>query len=329
MQLAPIDVLGYARWLTLIGCFGYAAWMDKVERRVANEHWIAWSKPLIFIWVLEFLVREADWTIYASAAGVLAYASVSVIGRPTLSDIRAGNPLDIAVATWYLFGIAGFIGGGLQYASTGLTPLFDGTADEQTILWFEVMITFAMVLLFEFAWRLRLLHGGADAKAMMWVAMLLPSWYTLSPIWEFSSAGIRSPPVISLFIWGGLSFLILPFILMVINLKRGDLKGPKDLRMAWHSLKMPLDIIPEKHVWLLDRVVEKPDGTTTVHSRTRPPRRTPTNEQLAEQISELKEQGQNNAWVSLKFPLITMLFPAVIPLFLFGDPLVLLFEKLL
>jgi len=187
MQLAPIDILGYARWLTLIGCFAYAAWMDKVERRVANEHWIAWSKPLIFIWVLEFLIREADWTIYASAAGVLAYASVSVIGRPTLSDIRSGNPLDIAVASWYILGIAGFVVGSLQYASTGLTPLFDGSADEQMILWFEVMTALVMVLLFEFAWRLRLLHGGADAKAMMWVAMLLPSWYTLSPIWEFSS----------------------------------------------------------------------------------------------------------------------------------------------
>ena len=121
MQLAPIDVLGYARWLTLIGCFGYAAWMDKVESRVANEHWISWSKPLIFIWVLEFLVREADWTIYASAAGVLAYASVSVIGRPTLSDIRSGNPLDITVTAWYLFGIAGFIIGGLEYASTAVS----------------------------------------------------------------------------------------------------------------------------------------------------------------------------------------------------------------
>jgi hypothetical protein len=98
--------------------------------------------------------------------------------------------------------------------------------------------------------------------------------------------------------------------------------------MAWHSLKMPLDMIPQKHVWLLDRVVEMPDGSTTVYSRTRPPRRTPTAEELDEQISELEEQGQKTAWVSLKFPLITMLFPAVIPLFLFGDPLVLLFERL-
>ena len=91
---------------------------------------------------------------------------------------------------------------------------------------------------------------------------------------------------------------------------------------------MPLNVIPQKHVWLLDRVMEMPDGSTIVHSRTRPPRRTPTAEELAGQISELEGQGRKNAWVSLKFPLITMLFPAVIPLLLFGDPLVLLFERL-
>ena len=328
MVMENTDILGYARWFTIACCFGYAAWLDHKERRVPNEHWIAWSKPLIFIWVLEFLIRDADWTIYASAAGVLAYASVSVIGRPTFSDIRSGNALDILVSMWYLIGIVGITFGAMEHASGGLVPLFDGTANEQMVLWFEVMTALAMVVLFEFAWRMRLLHGGADAKAMMWVAMLIPSWYTLEPIWEFSSDGIRSPPVISLFIWGGLSFLILPFILLAINIKRGDMKGMKDLRMAWHSIRMPLAEIPHKHVWLLDKVVQSPDGSTTVSSSTRPPRRTPDEEQLSQQIEELEEQGRDSAWVSLKFPLITMLFPALVPLILFGDPLVLLFERL-
>lgn len=327
MAVENIDILGYARWFTIATCFAYAAWLDHKERRVPNEHWIAWSKPLIFIWVLEFLLRDADWTIYASAAGVLAYASISVIGRPTFSDIKSGNPLDILVSTWYIVGILGIVFGAMKYANGGIIPLFDGTASDQMELWFEVMLALAMVVLFEFAWKMRLLHGGADAKAMIWVAMLIPSWYSLEPIWEFSTDGIRSPPVISLFIWGGLSFLVLPFILLAINFKRGDLKGLKDLRMAWHSIRMPLNEIPDRHVWLLDRVIQNPDGSTSVFSNTRPPRRTPDEEEVRKQIEELQELGRDSAWVSLKFPLITMLFPALIPLILFGDPLVLLFER--
>lgn len=327
MAVENIEIIGYARWFTIATCFAYAAWLDHKERRVPNEHWIAWSKPLIFIWMLEFLLRDADWTIYASAAGVLAYASISVIGRPTFSDIRSGNALDILVSTWYLVGILGIVFGAMKYASEGIIPLFDGTASQQMVLWFEVMIALAMVVLFEFAWKMRLLHGGADAKAMIWVAMLIPSWYSLEPIWEFSTDGIRSPPVISLFIWGGLSFLILPFILLAINIKRGDVKGIKDLRMAWHSVRMSLNEIPDKHVWLLDKVIQNPDGSTSVSSNTRPPRRTPNEDEVRKQIDELLELGRDSAWVSLKFPLITMLFPALVPLILFGDPLVLLFER--
>ena len=97
--------------------------------------------------------------------------------------------------------------------------------------------------------------------------------------------------------------------------------------MAWHSVRMSLNEIPDKHVWLLDKVIQNPDGSTSVSSNTRPPRRTPNEDEVRKQIDELQELGRDSAWVSLKFPLITMLFPALVPLILFGDPLVLLFER--
>ena len=70
---------------TLLG-MGWAAWMDHKERRVSNNHWLVWVKPAIFIWCLE-LAREADWTIYLNASVVIAYASVAIIGRPTIKDV--------------------------------------------------------------------------------------------------------------------------------------------------------------------------------------------------------------------------------------------------
>ena len=47
---------------------------------------IVWAKPAVFIWALDLMVQGADWTIYLTAAGVVALASVSVFGRPTFSE---------------------------------------------------------------------------------------------------------------------------------------------------------------------------------------------------------------------------------------------------
>jgi hypothetical protein len=328
MAEVELEILGYARWFSLAVCFAIGAWLDNRDRRIPNEHWIAWYKPLIFIWGLELMINGADWTIWASALAALSFASVSLIGRPTISSILKGEKMDVAVAFCYLIGAAGVIFGAMKYAPGDALSLLDGSASEQRILWFEVMLAFAMVIVFEFAWRLRLLHGGADAKALMWVALIMPSWATLAPIFQPSGVVISTPPVFSLFIWGGLAFLFLPLILLALNIKKSNLKNLKDLRMAWHSIRMPLDMVQEKHVWLMDQVIEKPDGSVGIKSRTRAPRRTPSAEELAEQVDALIEQGAVSAWVSPKIPLITMFFPSIIPLFLFGDPIALAFALL-
>ena len=328
MAEATLEILGYARWFSLAACFAIGAWLDNRDRRIPNEHWIAWSKPLVFIWGLELMIKGADWTIWASALAALSFASVSVIGRPTIAAVLKAEKMDVAVAFCYLIGAAGVIFGAMKYVPGDFLYLLDGSASEQRILWFEVMLAFAMVLVFEFAWRLRLLHGGADAKALMWVALMLPSWDTLAPIFQPSGAVFSTPPVFSLFIWGGLAFLLLPLILLLLNIKNGNLKSLKDLRMAWHSIRMPLEMVQEKHVWLMDHVIEKPDSSVGIQSRTRVPRRTPSAEELSEQVEALIEQGAVSAWVSPKIPLITMLFPAIIPLFLFGDPIALAYALL-
>ena len=36
---------------------------------------------------------------------------------------------------------------------------------------------------FDLAWRLRLIHGGADAKTLMWIAILIPSWNVVNVVY--------------------------------------------------------------------------------------------------------------------------------------------------
>jgi len=197
-------------------------------------------------------------------------------------------------------------------------------------LWWSTFAVLPIIILIDVAWRLRMLHGGADAKALMWVALLLPNWSTV-PL-TFSSATSDAlfalPPTFSLLMWGGLSFLLIPIILLLLNLFRGHVGKFSDLLLAWHASQLPRSKVMEKHVWLLTTLIEKPDGSVEVYHRKRAPRKTPTDEQLRAALLELEEAGVEQVWVSQKLPLLVFLFPAIIPMILLGDPMAIIMPML-
>ena len=81
MGLTTESILGWTRISVLILAMGWAAWMDHKDRRVGNEHWMVWVKPALFLWALDLIAQEADWTIFLTASAVVAYASTSIIAR--------------------------------------------------------------------------------------------------------------------------------------------------------------------------------------------------------------------------------------------------------
>ena len=85
---------------------------------------------------------------------------------------------------------------------------------------------------------------------------------------------------------------------------------------------MPLSEIPLKHVWLLEEVVDKPDGTHGVTRRMRPVRGSRAETDVENVLKELAAEGLEKAWVTAKHPFLLFVFPAIIPLVLFGDPIV-------
>ena len=330
MDISETDLLGWSRIFALTLGMGWAAWMDHKERRVKNEHWLVWVKPALFLWALDLMYQGADWTIYLTASAAVAYASGAILGRPTLSDIRAGSRMDQSVALWYLVSICGIVFGALQYQSVNPIDVLLGNETGLGALWWSTFAVLPIIIIIDMAWRLRMLHGGADAKALMWVAVLIPNWSTM-PL-TFSSATpdalFALPPVFSLLMWGGLSFLAIPFILLFLNVFRGHVRKASDLLLAWHASQLPRSEVLNRHVWLLTTLVEKPDGTVEVYHRKRAPRKTPTDEQLSSALFELEEAGVKQVWVSAKLPLLVFLFPAIIPMILLGDPMAMLMPLL-
>ncbi len=327
MALTSEQILGWSRVGVLLLGMGWAAWMDHKARKVSNEHWLVWVKPAVFIWCLELLARDADWTVFLTASAIVAYASMAVIGRPTVKDILAGNREDIIVSVWYLVSFLGVAFGMVKYSDVDLLDLLLGEATGMVALYWMTLSGLLVIFVIDLGWRLRLIHGGADAKALMWVAILIPNWSTMPVITDYNREIIlQLPPAISLLMWGGLTFILIPLVLVVKNLVQGNVKSLRDLRMFWHSTVMSLDKVQQSHVWLLSSIIKMPNGQVSVYHRTRAPRRTPSEQELSEQIATLRHNNIEEVWVSYKLPLLVFLFPVIIPMAIFGDITVIILQ---
>ena len=326
MEATNEAILGWTRVGVLLLGMGWAAWMDHRERRVPNEHWIVWAKPAVFIWALDLMVQGADLTIYLTAAAVVAYASVSVFGRPTLADARKGLGMDRVFLLWYAAGAAGVVAGAVRYQATTPVDVLLDNGDPLGMLWWRTAALFLVIFFIDMAWRLRLLHGGADAKALMWVSLVFPTWASVPLPFDVAGEGtvVALPVSISLLIWGGLAFLLIPFIMLGMNIGRGDVRALSDLRMAWHASMLNVNEVMGRHVWLLTDTIEMPSGEVRAVHATRAPRNTPSDEELETKLASIEQLGVDRVWVSHKMPLLVFLFPAVLPLVLLGDPTALL-----
>jgi hypothetical protein len=150
----------------------------------------------------------------------------------------------------------------------------------------------------------------------MLIAILIPNWSSFSSIYGINF----TPPALSLLLWGGMIFLLLPLILIFKNIKNGNIQSISDLKMIWHAERMQLQSIRDSHVWILDTVVEKPDGSSSIKTNTRPPRKSRDKDEQQQLIKELGGMGREWAWVTHKYPLLTFLLPAILPLAILGDP---------
>jgi len=322
-MMETLTIVGLLRYAVLIACLSGAAWLDYKSRRVPNEYWISWAKPAIFLWFVELLILGANFTILLSAIAIIAYASQSVFGRPSLSDLTKGVFADWFAVIFYVLGIIGLGNGAYLYGEAliqefGLSESSISLSTDNALveMWGSILIVGLMIAVFDFAWRLRLIHGGADAKALMLIAILLPNWSTLS-----ETHGIDfTPPALSLLLWGGLTFALLPLLLTYKNIKKDGLKSISNFKMIWHAEKMMLNKIGTSHVWILDSIVEGPEGEVAIKTNSRPPKKSRSKNEQELLVNELKDLGRDWAWVTQKYPLLTFLLPAIIPLIILGDP---------
>ncbi|MEM0492526.1 MAG: A24 family peptidase C-terminal domain-containing protein [Candidatus Thermoplasmatota archaeon] len=211
---------------------------------------------------------------------ILLYASYTDI-----KTRRAANYL------WVIMGITGGVLLVIHYLLLGFDNYY-------YLIFIPVMIGF-----FYLMYQLRLLVGGADAKALMALAILVPIQPVMDglPLWGVTFM----PAVWSIFANSVILFLVIPVTLLLYNLTRRDIKFPHCLL----GYKMSLDKARVSFVWPMEHIV---DGKTKFS-------RTPRDEDEEEIFNKFKELGVERIWVTPKIPFMIPLLIGFVITFTLGD----------
>ena len=212
---------------------------------------------------------------------ILAYASYTDI-----KIRKASNML------WVIMGSVGAILLVIQYLT--VPAAFDKIF---YIVFIPVMIGIMYVL-----FQLRLIFGGADAKAIMALAVLVP----LEPsILEFPLLSSMMPFSWVIFSNSVVLFLLLPLSLFVYNLARRNVEFP----YCFLGYRMSTENAKKRFVWPLEKIV---DGKRKFSYM-------PKDFDVEDEWEVFEKKGIYKIWVTPKVPFMIPLLAGFICSFIFGD----------
>jgi preflagellin peptidase FlaK len=217
---------------------------------------------------------------FAIGLVVLSFASYTDI-----KTRRASNLL------WIIMGLAGGILLLVQYFLVGIENIL-------ILIFVPIMIGFVYLL-----FQLRLLYGGADAKALMALSILVPFFPSISNFPLFGKSVMPFPWVLlvnSLFV-----FLTIPISLFFYNLVHRNLKLPH----AFLGYFSSIDKARMKFLWPLEII---DNGEMKLSLR-------PKNFDVEDEFKAFEKKGITNIWVTPKVPFMVPLLIGFVFSFIFGD----------
>lgn len=218
------------------------------------------------------------------------FAAVSVLGFASWTDWRWRRAPD---ALWWVLGGIGAV------LLLGQVATQDATARWWPLL--AASLLFA-ALSFGFYW-VGLLAGGADAKALVALAILLPF-----PL-HLGAFPLLASPLPSAFAALGnalVAFLVVPIALLMVNLARRDVRFPHALL----AVRMPLESVRIGHYWPMEYVKDGAVRTMYMPSRF---------VWEDEDWEALRAAGKERVWATPKVPFMVPLLAGVVAAFFLGD----------
>jgi preflagellin peptidase FlaK len=210
---------------------------------------------------------------------LLAYASYT-----DLKTRRASNIL------WVIMAVVGIILLTIQYLDGGFPNL-----------WYLVFIPIMIVLVYAF-FQLRLLFGGADTKALMALAILVPIQPLIGafPLWRSFLPGS-----FCIFLNALLLFLFIPVSLFLFNIGKRNFRFPHCLL----GYVVSVEKAKQTFVWPMEKIQ---DGKRKLVYM-------PTDFDVDEELAEFEKLGIKEIWVTPKVPFMIPLLAGFLATFILGD----------
>lgn len=285
------------RLVSAISILAFASVLDWRTRKVPNIYWILMGIVGLVLIPVQILVDGQDPAYILVLIPVLAIlADVYLDSNEETTWTRYAPIAKYAIAVISMVMLAVYLGEDEYFQHLLAVP--------------------GMMILVVVLYMLDVVRGGADAKALLSLAMLFPFYpnFDSLPVLtaESASAEILFPFTFVVLVTAAIIVALFPVVFLAINVTRGDSKFPYSLL----GYKIPLTEVAGKHVWLMERIRY---GKHELRAR-------PIHgEDVPKAVQALQEAGFSKVWVTPKIPfIIPMLVGLIISAFV-GNVLLLIF----
>jgi preflagellin peptidase FlaK len=307
-----VDSFAATRLAAGTACLLFAAVSDLRTRRVTDRLWIAiGSFGLVLFGIQMSLVSEAG-TLSANVPPpeVLALVGCSAI---LFGAIFFGTPL---------FGEEGFrlrpvrvlalLAAAALFVFPAASYLSSGRTIPRALV--ELYPTPAMILVYQGFYMARILHGGADAKGLIALTLLVPMYPDTSPFPILAPnplvqdlLRVAFPFSLVIYVDAAILFLAVPLVLFLRNVIRGDFGV-----QAFLGYRVPIDRIPSK-AWLMEKINDRGEHILVLFPKRGGDR--------SEDLDRLRAAGADRVWVTPQVPFMVPLLGGFWLAFIVGNVL--------
>jgi len=290
-----------ARFAVGLAFLAAASFQDWRTRRIDDRLWVAMGTAGLLLFAVDGYWGGLPWEHYLILvpAAVLFYATFYGEELWTEEGFRF-RPLRIGLFFTAILALA--------YEGYALLP------GPNAALFYRDLAIPAMILIAFGFYVMGLLHGGADAKALMAITLVAPVYPVLGgfPLIQFDPrlAGaleVVYPFSLVVLTNAALVFVLAPLVLLAYNARRGTVRFPH----ALFGYRVPIDAVP-RFAWVMEVIVG--GERKAVLS----PRRTRDREEM---LANLRGIGATDVWVMPQIPFIVPMLAGFVVAFLVGNVL--------
>ncbi len=262
-----------------------ASYTDLKTRIVKNQVWMLMGFTGGVFLMLQLFLDKKSWEFYLIFVPVaILFSSMFIEHEPLYNGGK--KTFNFKLFGLYLIGI--------------LVVIYQTYALSRETYFYQLLIIPILIIFFYVLYQLRILHGGADAKAMIAIAILVPFYpdFFSFPLLQLSPERVASAmelffPFAFLVLMNSVIFVVWVFLAFLIyNSTKSDFGFPEMLL----GYKMDIESVEKKYVWPMERVAKGERIMVLFPKR-----------HDNESLKKLKDFGVKRIWVTPKIPFILFL----------------------